>query len=317
MTNVNDMLMRGAKGKGSTAVSKQKKSRKKPVEMGDGKKMRSAASSSWLSPGVQCRAVKSTITPRSKLRVPPTAETRTTFLNQPLASKQSYLDLGQESFGKHVTCPVCGLLYTAGEEEDEKEHRRFCRERKRGVTLSKRKTERIVKAFPDTRARIVELRGDDPVTRVKKLLEIKTVLDDVLGFVEEQTFLKRSHFVYIQETQVVGVVNIERITKAYPLDKSTSSMEKQPRADEHDSVAVHGTLSTSATSQAAIVGICQLWVHPSFRRRNIATRLVDVVREKSIYGMRIAKNLVAFAQPTQNGLQFAQTYVVPGEVLIY
>jgi len=44
---------------------------------------------------------------------------------------------------------------------------------------------------------------------------------------------------------------------------------------------------------------------------------VDVVREKSIYGMHVAKNLVAFAQPTRNGLQFAQKYMEPCDVLIY
>ena len=40
---------------------------------------------------------------------------------QPVAT-QSYIDVGQRSFGTHVVCPTCKLLYTVGEEEDEKEH---------------------------------------------------------------------------------------------------------------------------------------------------------------------------------------------------
>ena len=41
------------------------------------------------------------------------------------------------------------------------------------------------------------------------------------------------------------------------------------------------------------------------------------MREKSIYGMHVAKNLIAFAQPTRNGLQFAKKYVEPCEMLMY
>lgn len=232
-------------------------------------------------------------------------------------STQSYIDVGQRSFGKHVTCPTCGLLYTAGEEEDEKEHQMFCRQMKRGVTFSKWKTERALKFFSGTRARILEIRGDDPCSHVKKLLVIKAVLDDALGFIEEEAFLQRSHFIYIQEHQVVGCVNTERITEAFALDKTASNLVVQTNSDEESSVATNGAVTTSAASQSAVVGICQIWVHPSFRRKSIATRMLDVVREKSIYGMRVAKNLIAFAQPTRNGLQFAQKYMEPCEVLIY
>ncbi|KAI9984605.1 hypothetical protein PInf_005965 [Phytophthora infestans] len=217
-----------------------------------------------------------------------------------LPSTQSYIDVGQRSFGKLVTCSKCGLLYTAGEEEDEKEHQKFCKRMKRGVTFSKWKKERI--------------RGEDPSSHVKKLLEIKEVLDDALGFVEEKVFLQRPTFVYIQDRQVVGCINTERISEAFTLDKTASNLVTK---DDENSVASEGAVTASIDSRSAVVGICQLWVHPSFRRKNIATRMVDVVREKSIYGMHVAKDQIAFAQPTRNGLQFAQKYMEPAEVLIY
>ncbi|KAE9019437.1 hypothetical protein PR001_g13878 [Phytophthora rubi] len=308
MANVNDALMRPGKlgDGGANSASKRKRSSESSKSDNDtDKKSRSSAMASWLSPAVRSKPSKPTITP----------EPKTAALSKSHPCTQSYIDVGQRSFGKHVTCPTCGLLYTAGEEEDEKEHDKFCKRMKRGITFSKWKTERILRSFQDTGARILEIRADDPTSHVKKLLKIKGVLDDALGFVEEEAFMRRSHFVYIQNHKVVGCVNTERIAEAFTLDKSASNLGAQTNSDEESSVG--GAVTASVTPQPAVVGICQLWVHPSVRRKSIATRMVDVVREKSIYGMRVAKNLVAFAQPTRNGLQFAQKYMEPCEVLIY
>lgn len=41
--------------------------------------------------------------------------------------RQAYLDLGQTKNFGHATCPVCGLLYTMGEPEDERTHKQFHR----------------------------------------------------------------------------------------------------------------------------------------------------------------------------------------------
>ena len=266
-----------------------------------------AAMSSWCSPVAQKRAMTVTITPAKQ-------EANNLSLRTNPPATQSYIDVGQCDFGTHVTCRACGLWYTAGEVEDEKEHEKLCKQMKRGVSFANWKTERMVKTFADTRARIVEIRHDDPRSHINKLLEIKTVLDDALGFVLDDVFLQRSHFVYIQDQQVVGYVNTERINKAFTLDKSVSNMVK---IGMDSSIAANGAVTASATSHVALVGICLIWVHPSFRKRTIATRLVDIVREKSIYGMRVAKNVVAFAQPTRMGLQFAQKYVRPYDVLVY
>ncbi|GMF50082.1 unnamed protein product [Phytophthora fragariaefolia] len=316
MANVNDVLM-GRGRAGTSAASSAAKRKRSSKSSGDDeayKRSRSSAMSSWLSPAVPSRTARPTIAPEPKAAA---ASKRLLSPTKAQPSTQSYIDVGQRSFGKHVTCPTCGLLYTAGEEEDEKEHQRFCRRMKRGVAFSKWKTERVMRSFPDSGARILEIRGDDPTSHLKKLLEIKTVLDDALGFVEEDAFLRRSHFVYIQNHKVVGCVNTERITEAFTLDRSASSLVSVTKSDEVSSIGADGAVTASSVAQPAVVGICQLWVHPSSRRKRIATRMIDIVREKSIYGMHVAKNLVAFAQPTRNGLQFAQKYMDPCEVLIY
>ncbi|KAF1322152.1 N-acetyltransferase, partial [Globisporangium splendens] len=232
---------------------------------------------------------------------------------------QAYIDVGQKGFGKYTTCKKCGLLYTVGEEQDEKEHQRFCKISQKGIVITKWKNERLLKTFPDETARIIEIRRGDPPTHVHKLMEIKSLLDDALGFVKEATFLQRSHYVYIHAKQVVGCTTVERIEKAFPLDPKSSNLvaSSTTATKSSEDGNILATTPTSSNSHAVVAGICQIWVHPAFRCKKIATRLVDTVREKYIYGMRIAKHQVAFAQPTKNGRCFAEKYVAPHQVLVY
>lgn len=130
---------------------------------------------------------------------------------------------------------------------------------------------------------------------------------------EEPVFLQRSHFIYIQDKQIVGCITVERVEKAFPLDRDASNLVVQTV-----STIANGTKASQCSSaRSVLAGICQIWVHPSSRGKKIATRLVDAVRDKLIYGMQIARGQVAFAQPTKNGLGFAKSYVAPHEVLVY
>ncbi|KAL7688527.1 putative acyl-CoA N-acyltransferase, N-acetyltransferase ESCO, zinc-finger [Plasmopara halstedii] len=301
------------RGKVSGSTAGRKRSSKSLNELKeDGKKPKISTISSWLSPVTRSKVARSTITPESKA-VSSVKKQTSPSINHSLT--QSYIDVGQRDFGKHVNCKKCGLLYTAGEEEDEREHEKFCKRMTRGIAFFKWKTERVLKTFPGTLGRILEIRNDDPMSHVRKLLEIKKVLDDALGFVEEKTFLQRKHFVYVQDHQVVGCINVSRITKAYLLEKSAS----KPDISKEKAIALadDSALTASTILKPAVVGVCQLWVHPLFRRQSIASRMVDVAREKSVYGMHVSKNLVAFAQPTRNGLQFAQKYMESCDVLVY
>uniref|UniRef100_A0AAV1ULK2 N-acetyltransferase domain-containing protein n=1 Tax=Peronospora matthiolae TaxID=2874970 RepID=A0AAV1ULK2_9STRA len=327
MARVDDTVLKCRKSysssSASTSMRKRKHSNTSACHVDKAvKKLRSSPMSLWLTSNGPSRKVahhlttSTTSTPEP--RAAPSFRHRVSNLSSgnvhPLVT-QSYIDVGQRSFGKHVVCPTCELLYTVGEEEDEKEHRKFCKRSKRGLTFSKWKTERVLKSFPDTDARIVEIRRDDASAHVKKLLEIKAVLDDALGVTDKEVFLQRSHFIYIQDHQVVGCVNTECITKAFTLEPGTSTVTNAN--NEESCIAESGAVTASTIPHTALVGVCQLWVHPLFRRKCIATRMVDVVREKSIYGMHVAKHLIAFAQPTRNGLQFAKKYVEPCEMLMY
>ena len=72
-----------------------------------------------------------------------------------------------------------------------------------------------------------------------------------------------------------------------------------------------------------MAGIHQLWVHAKFRGEGIATRLVDAVREKLVFGLTVPKKLLAFSSPTEAGARFARSYVcgdsknATAEILVY
>lgn len=154
---------------------------------------------------------------------------------------------------------------------------------------------------------------------------MKLLLDDALGFVDEEQFLQRSSFLFVQDKQIVGCVTAERVDHAFQLEPDASSLVMRRRSAEPVAEPPTETAPSSAGSaneaktslRPVVAGICQLWVHSAFRGKKIATRLVDSVRDKLIYGMQVEKRQLAFAQPTKDGLAFARSYLAPQAVLVY
>jgi N-acetyltransferase len=68
----------------------------------------------------------------------------------------------------------------------------------------------------------------------------------------------------------------------------------------------------SNEKQKAMVGIHQIWVHSKYRRQKIASRLVDIIREKMFYGCVVPRDQVAFSSPTLAGAAFARRYNAAG-----
>ena len=66
-------------------------------------------------------------------------------LDSPL--EQMYLDFGQRSFGRQITCAQCGMRYAEGEPTDEEDHRKYHRRTLAGVFLRGASLERNVRLF--------------------------------------------------------------------------------------------------------------------------------------------------------------------------
>ena len=79
--------------------------------------------------------------------------------------------------------------------------------------------------------------------------------------------------------------------------------------------------STNENNPAKI-GVSRLWVSSAFRRRNVASQLLDALRRHFMTmtantSQVVAKDHVAFSDPTESGLRFAQKYFNRKDILVF
>ena len=132
---------------------------------------------------------------------------------------------------------------------------------------------------------------------------MESIVDEELGFVQTQPLEQQQNgtcdttktFLMVHNKRVIGMAMAMRISHAFVL--SSSSFER------------------SKASVEAMVGIRKLWVHERFRKKGIATRLVNAIRLKFVFGMVIPVEKIAFSSPTMAGMKFAHHYVLSSSAL--
>ena len=186
---------------------------------------------------------------------------------------------------------------------------------------------------------IIEVRPTDSYALRQKVAAVMAIVDKELGFVDHSS---NSHttstvddgkhkpkkqpsttkgrpaptvFLYIRQKRIVGLVSAEITRQAYRLllvnnnnnnNNSSSSNEgkQEPQRRHH-----HPQHERSTQAYRAMIGIHKLWVHSRVRNQSLATRLMDAVRARMVFGTVVPSDLVAFSSPTEAGTRFAQTYV--------
>ena len=126
-------------------------------------------------------------------------------------------------------------------------------------------------------------------------------------------------YLYITEKKIAGVVVTETLNQGYRMMNNKCCSE---------------------TPTPAVCGVSRIWTLASYRRLKIATRLLDAMRyfliasnlivqyafiycdfvsrrSDFIYGKIIAVEEVAFSDPTDNGLSFAQSYTKRPDFIVY
>lgn len=71
------------------------------------------------------------------------------------------------------------------------------------------------------------------------------------------------------------------------------------------------------SKKKCFIGIVKIWIHSEFRRKCIASLLMDCIRTHFIYGTNVNKAHVAFCQPTRIGRSFAEKYCQTKQILVY
>ncbi|XP_040822035.1 N-acetyltransferase ESCO2 [Ochotona curzoniae] len=224
---------------------------------------------------------------------------------------QLVIDAGQKHFGATM-CKSCGMIYSASSPEDEMQHTQYHHRFLEGIKYTGWKKERIVAEFWD--GKIVLVLPHDPSYAVKKVEDVQELVDCELGFqhVVPKCSNKVKTFLFISdEKKVVGCLIAEPIKQAFRV------LSEPAHPDSSSSQECHRAWQCSDVPQPAVCGISRIWVFRLKRRKRIARRLVDTVRNCFMFGCFLSTDEIAFSDPTPDGKLFATKYCNTPNFLVY
>ncbi|BBM98757.1 N-acetyltransferase [Marchantia polymorpha subsp. ruderalis] len=140
---------------------------------------------------------------------------KTVALKPKRVTGQYFLDLGQKDFS-YSTCPVCGLFYARGLENDEIVHRVFHKNRTQGIQFNGWQKERVVSKLDDKGNRVIIVLPED-THHQHKVKEVIDVVEVELGLSPgwlNQTACKVYLFISSSK-KVVGCLMAEPIKHAF------------------------------------------------------------------------------------------------------
>ncbi|XP_034285474.1 N-acetyltransferase ESCO1 isoform X2 [Pantherophis guttatus] len=228
--------------------------------------------------------------------------------------KQLIIDAGQKRFGA-ISCNICGMLYTASNPEDETQHLLFHNQFISAVKYVGWKKERILSEYPD--GKIIMVLPDDPKYALRKVDEIREMVDNDLGFQQAPLTCSRTKTLLFisNDKKVIGCLIAEHIQWGYRVIE-----EKIPDiSSENDKLTFERQKAwcCSTTPEPAICGISRIWVFSMMRRKKIASRMLECLRNNFIYGSYLSKEEIAFSDPTPDGKLFATQYFGTSQFLVY
>lgn len=231
-----------------------------------------------------------------------------------LEGEQKTPEKSQNAFGA-TTCNVCGMLYSPSTTEDETQHLLFHNQFISAVRYVGWKKERILGEYPD--GKIILVLPDDPKYALKKVEEIREMVDNDLGFQQVETKVpsQTKTFLFISnDKKVTGCLIAEHIQEGYRVIE-----EPVPEGSEREKVMFERQRAwcCSTVPEPAVCGISRIWVFSMMRRRGIASRMIECLRNNFIYGSHLSKDEIAFSDPTPDGKLFATHYCGTSQFLVY
>ncbi|NXN52775.1 ESCO1 acetyltransferase, partial [Rynchops niger] len=229
--------------------------------------------------------------------------------------KQMIIDAGQKRFGA-ISCNICGMLYTVSNPEDETQHLLFHNQFISAVKYVGWKKERILAEYPD--GKIIMVLPDDPKYALKKVEEIREMVDNDLGFQQAplMCYSRTKTLLFISnDKKVIGCLIAEHIQWGYRVIE-----EKVPEVSSENEKVIFERQKAwccSTSPEPAICGISRIWVFSMMRRKKIASRMIECLRSNFIYGSYLSKEEIAFSDPTPDGKLFATQYCGTGQFLVY
>ena len=220
-------------------------------------------------------------------------------------TQQLYLDFEGCETGIRK-CEICGMTYTVGT-EDERIHERIHKQAISPMKITSLKKE-LESVWNDETGDVYRITFDwlfvesKPTNKCRQdVLKVYDGLCKSLGLSEQDKTESKDKvlFVYIDKTtsNVLGSVIAEPKQYAFEMNESGD---------------VDKTLKIPTT-----IGIQAIYVHPQYRRKSIATKLINVVLLHFFYGVSVFVDSIAFCQPTEEGMKLFQKITGKDSLLVY
>ncbi|XP_055935190.1 N-acetyltransferase ESCO2-like [Argiope bruennichi] len=227
-------------------------------------------------------------------------------------SEQLIIDAGQKEIGAKI-CKTCGMIYTIGQEEDEKLHAGYHQTYLINLKFLGWKKERVVGNYMD--GRIIQVKDTDENFSTKKIKDILFIVNRDLGFSAAELPVRSNVMILLfisNDKRVNGCLVAEEIQSASRVVSAETSEKSDGR-----SIWKLGSWYASSEIVPAICGVNRIWVSHDFRRRKVASRLVDCLRKNFLYGYFVDQHELAFTDPTVDGREFAASYTGTDNFLVY
>lgn len=264
------------------------------------------------------------------------------------SNEQYAIDAGQKDFDAS-RCKTCHMIYTKGEVTDEKHHADYHETFTKGIRWSQwlKPPERVLRysSTENRIERVVAVLPSDPKSWLKKVDSLFSIADRELGINMSLFDCIKSSSVYL--ILVSTHVNTLQTTpsscgqkRASPSINGRNSPLTPVRKTKDERVA--GFLAAEGIQEAnrlvsenplaictefepAVVGVTRLWVRHEFRKSGVATKLLDTLRANYLKLTKssgdseriLKKEEIAFSDPTDDGLIFAQKYTTQKKFLVF
>ena len=218
---------------------------------------------------------------------------------------QLTLDFGQPV---RTTCAACGMSHHPADPSDAAIHRRFHAQVVGGIEAAA--------AWPADA--VTAVTAASPAHERRKVREVLDVVDRELSAapIDDSTLWvaggRYKAFVYTAAAPsgsgngsgggsgsgsgrvvVAGCLLAERISEAFVARGSGGSVQL-------------------GTSRPAVMGVCRIWAARDWRRKGVASALLDRACRGFVYGLPLLRSQVAFSQPTMSGAAFARGWFSAG-----
>lgn len=238
---------------------------------------------------------------------------------------QSQLNLGARS---QKSCKECGMTYTLSSAEDVSIHKQHHSTRVLGLDLGRSFRQRTslsckrdMPSLAQNQDVLCAIDKSFPSSFLKKAHAALEIAQVELGAVEisvSELWMdygcrardgsspctpRYKLYLYMRGTRCIGICLVERIESAVWHALPDGESATVVLDDEPDAI------TSDALPCDAQFGISRIWVLKQYRQQGIARRMLDAVCQTALPNESIAKQYLAFSQPTEGGFALARRWL--------